>query len=157
MLLTAGIYRLDVDIDRTREFYASAPLSLGCDCAGCRNFEKAVSAMPGAARSLLTQLGIDPGKPAEISVLHSPDGKTTCYDGFYHICGTILKGREPFAQTGPKRFALKPEYLLEPEKSCSAYIQESCALVKKDFPRPVFQLNISFPLPWVLEEPNPYI
>ena len=91
-----------------------------------------------------------------MSVLFSPDGSKTFYDGFFHICGTILKGNDPWIQTGPKSRRLDPDYLIDLTADSSAYIIGDCGLVDAAFPRPVIQLHISFALPWVLDEPNPY-
>lgn len=155
MLMEIGRYRLDVDTKRTEAYYAALN-GIGCDCAGCRNYEAAVSRLADPVQSFLRRFGIDPGSPIEMSVLHSPDGNRTLYDGFFHICGTILEGNDPWIQTGPKSFRLKEDYLIDLGDDSSAYFAEKCALVDAAFPRPVFQLHISFSLPWLLQEPNPY-
>lgn len=155
MLLEIGPYRLDVDVEKTRAFYAGQD-GTGCDCAGCRNYQKAVPALAEPVQAFLMQFGIDPGKPAEMSAVHSPDGRETLYDGFFHICGTFLSSVDLWIQTEPKRFDLKPEYRINLDSVDCAYITKDCALVNQAFPRPVIQLNITFSLPWVLEEPNPY-
>ena len=39
-----GGYRLQVDVEATRAYYAGHPLSwITCECAGCRNFQTAVT------------------------------------------------------------------------------------------------------------------
>jgi len=78
-------YILDIDIDRTRRFYETADDSLGCDCAGCRNFCKAYPLIPEAVQDFFQQLGVDIGKPAEMTAYVSHDGNLTLYGGFYHI------------------------------------------------------------------------
>lgn len=155
MIFQIGIYRLEVDVERTNAYYATRS-GIGCDCAGCRNYEKALPKLAPPIQSFLRQFGIDPGSPIEMSVTHSPDGSQTFYDGFFHICGRILSGTDPWIQTGPKNYMLNPDYLIGLDADSSAYILERCALVDAAFPRPVIQLHISFALPWLLDEPNPY-
>lgn len=155
MLLECGIYRLDVDTERTKAYYATLD-GVGCDCSGCRNYEKAISALAVPVQSFLHQFGIDPRNPIEMSILYSPDANKTFYDGFFHICGSILEGKDLLIQTGAKTYKLNPDYLIDLDADSSAYFTDMCGLVDDVFPRPVMQLHISFALPWVLEEANPY-
>ena len=155
MLFERGVYVIEHDPERTKDFYARAADTL-CDCAGCRNFRASVSRMPEELRDFLEQFGIDPAKPAEMSAVHAPDPGRIFYDGFYHLCGELLEGPEPFIQTGPKNFRLDQNYLL-PVGEGSVWFGAKCALVDPDFPRPVLQLELSFYQPWVLEEENPYL
>lgn len=155
MVFEIGNYCLNVDVERTKAYYSMLN-GTGCDCAGCRNYQMALPKLAESIYCFLNQFGIDPGTPIEMSVLHSPDGKKTVYDGFFHICGTILAGTDPWIQTGPKSRQLNQSYLIAVSSDCSAYFINECALVDPSFPRPVIQLHISFVLPWLLDEPNPY-
>lgn len=156
MIFEFGEYKLDIDIDRTRRFYETTDDSLGCDCAGCRNFRKAYPLIPDAVQGFFRQLGVDIGKPAEMTAYNSFDGNETNYDGFYHICGTILAGKDPWLQVGERAYQLDEQYALKLTEDYSVFFTEKCALVDKDFPAPVIQLEIQSNIPWVLEEPNPY-
>lgn len=41
MVFEIGKYTLDIDVDKTREFYIRAQkITEGCDCQGCRNYTK---------------------------------------------------------------------------------------------------------------------
>ena len=154
MIFERGVYGIEHDPERTGGFYAQAP-ETDCTCAGCRNFRAAVSRMPGELRAFLEQFGIDPAKPAEMSAVHAPDAGRIYYDGFYHLCGELREGTEPFIQTGPKHFKLDERYLI-PVGEHSLWFRADCALVSPDFPRPAVQVEVGFHLPWVLEEENPY-
>lgn len=156
MIFEIGVYLLDIDVERTRAFYEHDQW-FGCGCAGCRNYEKAIALLPDKTKSFLGQFGIDPGKPAEMSVLYSPDGKTTVYNGFFHICGSLIEGNDPWIQTGAKSFCLKEAYEICVDEDCSAHIVEECGLLEDSFPRPAVQLDVTFSLPWLLGEPNPYV
>ena len=154
MIFQEGVYLIEHDPDRTRDFYARASDTL-CDCSGCRNFRAAVSQMPEALRSFLEQFGIDPAKPAEMSVLCTVTKDKLCYDGFYHLCGEIREGTEPFIQTGERSFQLDQRYVITLDE-VQLWFRPDCALMDPDFPRPAIQLEVIFNLPWVLEEENTY-
>ena len=154
MIFQEGVYLIEHDPDRTRDFYARASDTL-CDCSGCRNFRAAVSQMPEALRSFLEQFGIDPAKPAEMSVLCSVTKDKLCYNGFYHLCGQLREGTEPFIQTGERSFQLDQRYVITLDE-VQLWFRPDCALMDPDFPRPAIQLEVIFNLPWVLVEENTY-
>ena len=156
MVFESGVYRLDIDVDRTRHFYQKSEDYYPCDCAGCRNFSKAHPFFSEAVQQFFEQLGINSGKPAEITAYNSYDGNMTYYDGFYHICGVILAGKEPWLQIDERAYRLKEEYTLKLSDDFSVFFTEKCGLVEEDFPTPVIQMEVQCNLPWVLNEPNPY-
>ena len=155
MIFERGVYGIEHDPERTRDFYAQAPDTL-CDCAGCRNFRAAVSRMSGEMRSFLEQFGIDPAKPAEMSVVYAPAKDALCYNGFYHFCGEIREGREAYIQTGERSFALDQRYIISTGEGEQAWFLTQCALLEPGFPRPAAQVEVFFNLPWVLDEENTY-
>ena len=158
MIFQQGVYVIDHDPDRTREFYAQAPDTC-CDCSGCRNFRAAQAHFPQALRTFLEQFGIDPKKPAEMSVLYAPETDTVLYNGFYHFCGEIREGREAYIQTGERSFALDQRYIIsmgDPGDNEQVWFRPDCALLDVDFPRPAAQVEVFFNLPWVLDEENTY-
>ena len=150
-----GIYELEVDAERTRKFYHRNG-GISCDCDGCQNFTKAISQLPDPVKAFLDQFGIDPAKPAELSAIYAPSDDTVFYDGFYHICGTILQGTEPYIQIGEKHFQLDTKYSIELDAENSVFFSNDVHLLDDNFPKPVFQMNVFFTLPWVLPKPNPY-
>lgn len=154
MIFEQGVYVIEHAPERTREFYARDP-GVVCNCAGCRNFNAAIGRLPVELRVFLEQFGIDPAKPAEMSAVYAPDAGRIYYDGFYHLCGELREGTEPFIQTGPKHFKLDERYLI-PVGEYSLWFRADCALVSPDIPRPVVQVDVGFHLPWVLEEENTY-
>jgi hypothetical protein len=80
----------------------------------------------------------------------------TFYDGFYHLCGTILAGKNPIRQIDAHAYELDKQYALKLTDDFSVFFTERCALVEPNVPRPVIQMEIQCNIPWVLEEPNPY-
>ena len=105
MIFESGVYQMDIDVERTQHFYANEDFEF-CTCAGCRNFSKAYHLFPEAVQQFFRKFGIDIGKPAEITAYNSSDGNLTFYDGFYHICGTILAGKDPWLQVGERAYQL---------------------------------------------------
>lgn len=148
-------YLIDVDEVRTGAYYARLKHE-GCTCSGCRNFYAAVSRMEPALRAFLEQFGIDPAKPAEMSALCATDANTICYNGWYHLCGQILRGAEPFEQIAPKRFQLRKEAQFRLSEDSLLHFTLDCHLLDADFPQPAAQVEVTFSLPWVLDEENTY-
>lgn len=155
MIFEVGKYKLDINIARTRKFYENEAYE-SCDCDGCRNFAQAYSMIPDTVQAFFQQFGIDLGKPAEMTAYVSHDGNMTLYGGFYHICGTILDGPEPFIQVAKRHFQLDEEATIRFSSDYFVYFTNECSLVEKDFPSPVIQLEMQGSLPWVLDVPNPY-
>lgn len=154
-VIDIGIYRLDIDAAQTAGFYSHAE-GIGCDCDGCRNFGRAVQFLPPPVREFLRQFGIDPQKPAEVYVNYAPSQDTVSYGGFYHACGTILRGTDPWIQIDKNHFRLDQQYRIDLCDDFSVFITDQIDLPEDDFPAPVLQIEIEFILPWVLKEPNPY-
>ena len=132
MIFQQGVYVIDHDPERTRECYAQAP-ETDCGCSGCRNFRAAIDRFPQALRTFLEQFGIDPAKPAEMSVLYAPATDEVLYNGFYHFCGEIREGREAWIQTGERSFQLDQRYIIHLGDE-DLWFRADCALMarKKD-------------------------
>lgn len=149
--LTFGNYRLSVDVEKTRSYYAAHPLPwITCDCAGCRNFVQAVRGLPRPVKDFFKALGLDPGKPGELC-FYSGTPETVSGGGWYHLAGTILAGA---GQPGDREAF--PAGWYELDRNFSVAFKTTCDLLPEDFPRPCFQMECSHGLPWLLEEKNPY-
>ena len=156
MIFEQGVYRLDVDVERTGAFYEAEP-GITCDCAGCRNFAALSERMPARIAGFLRRFGLDSMKPAEMSAVYAPDRHSVFYDGWYHICGRILEGTDSMEQVGPKQWKTKEEYFLPlDDNGGTVLFQAKRDLLSAGFPEPVIQVNVMCVLPWVLEEENPY-
>ena len=156
MIFDIGLHQLDIDVERTAEFYKRGNGIL-CDCDGCRNYEQAVGMLPAPARQFLHQFGIDPAKPAEVYVNYAPSSETLHYGGFYHLCGTILKGGEPWVKMGDRSYQLDDRYRIGLCETCFAFFTREVSIPDDDFPKPIIQMEIEFILPWVLNKPNSYL
>ena len=100
MIFQFGEYKIDVDVEKTRQFYDRAKtVSEGCQCDGCLNFERAVDKLPLNIRDFFSALGVDMKKICECYVYCAKDENTLYYGGFCHICGTLLSGKSAWKPT----------------------------------------------------------
>ena len=91
MLFEFGRYIVDVDLEKTKEFYdsdQSVPTNEACSCDRCQRFPKAILSSSNAVLDFLHCLGIDPTKAGEVIGSSSDD-----YWGWYHVVGTLIEGR----------------------------------------------------------------
>ncbi len=156
MIVKIGVYVLDIDEKRTKAYY-EAQNGEDCDCAGCRNFRKAICHLHPSIKSFFAMFDLSPEPPTNLSPIHAPDRKELFYNAVYSICGTILEGKEPYIQVGENKFQENPEYdiVFDDHESYATFTEEKGTL-DPDFPRPLFDLNLCFTLPWLLDEECPY-
>ena len=148
MIFTFGNTVLDVDVEKTRDYYESALARTPgkkCSCAGCQNFDSAILRAPEAVQVFLRSLGIDPQKPCEVfGLAGEPEGDGTyLYGGWYHAVGSVVKGED------------SPEKLYKPAKDFDFTVgfsdnREKMGYVTKGFPTPVLELSVSARLHWLL-------
>lgn len=159
-----GQFEIDVDVDKTREFYRNAELiSEGCECPGCRNYEKAVDFLPNEVTSFFDSLGVDMKKAAEVwATMANPDG-SVLYSGFYHLCGELLSCENNQAEMpmdkrrkGLSHWDVSRNYSLTKNYDISVF-DECGSLIEEDFPLPVLEIEIDADIPWVLNEENIYV
>ena len=152
MLLQLGPYKLDIDVEKTREANKQViSTNFDCPCGACQNFTPAILLSDRNVLSFLDQLGLDPRKPSEIWENLTQNGLVE-YGGFYHLIGSINEVSEPeFFQKSKKVMVFNPERLIKISKSFSVSFSDDCSLVPKSYPDPVFQMNIACGLPWVLD------
>ena len=148
-------YKLDIDVEKNKKFYKNAEnITDGCSCDGCCNYFFATELFPKEVKDFFDKLGIDCKKATEIMVWCSEDnGKYLYYGGFYHLCGSILSGEDYWKDDGtinmPQLYHISDGY--------SVGFSRQTALLEKDFPHPVIQMEIDFhKVPWVLENINSY-
>ena len=159
MIFRFSNFVLDVDVDRTRAFYAREDVettSEKCVCAGCRNYDKAILQAPAAVLAFLESLGIDPRKPAEaFDVMGGLDENgNVWYNGFYHVCGTRLEGEDAWVHTSENSMHLDGDRMYAVDEAFKVSFEEQVVLLHEGFPTPVLQMEIDARLPWVL--PTPY-
>ncbi len=91
MIFNFGRYTIDVDVEKTRAFYASdfsVATNEVCSCDCCQRFPDAIMSCSSTVVNFLNSLGIDPRKPGEVF-----GSEKDSYNGWYHIVGTLLNGK----------------------------------------------------------------
>ena len=157
MIVEFEHYRLDIDVERTRQFYKTAPLSSAtCSCSGCRNYEKAIDLLPQAVLSFFEKLGIEMKKIREVCVHCVNADDAIFYGGFYHLCGKLLEGESAWIPLNENLFRFDEDKLFRITNDFGVSFQNDCDLLESDFPLPAIQLEISADMPWVLSERNDY-
>ena len=153
-----GPYRVDVNVEKTREFYKNANLiSEECSCDRCLNFEEAASHLSTAIISFFEKLGIDIRKACEVYVFGSKDDSTLLYGGIYHICGIILSGESAWVLAGIHGSQWAEELAFSITEDFHISLDKSNVMLEEGFPLPAFQLDILANIPWVLMKENTYI
>jgi len=149
--IVAG-WQIEFDKEATRAAYAKLPNDIGCTCHTCRNFLKVAPTLPNAVFRFFGELGIDLLKPPEVYENYYKDGQVF-YGGFYHIVGNYLSGDDvwqPVAQD-PSHQVVTEMYHVADDFDIG--FTHNVAVVPEGFPEPVLQMEVSFTLPWVLDEP----
>jgi len=157
MIFKFSQWVVDIDVNKTREFYNNASLvSEGCSCVGCRNYEKAIGFISQNVLSFFSQFGIDMKKICEVYVNYTRDDDLIFYGGFYHICGKIISGENAWISTSQNTKHLDEDRGYSVTKDFTVLFQNECDLLEDNFPAPAIQLEILANIPWVLEEKNDY-
>lgn len=168
-LLSLGPYRMRVDVEKTRAWYRSFREHYSgqywCDCSGCRNMELAFHDLPEEVSAFFSSLGVDPLFPAHTSPIFgeqiAPDASNFFCDAWYHIAGELLEG-DTMAPVKNRDGTIDgyrnvSGESVEIEKDWDVSFKKECFFLKKDFPRPCFQMQVYCTIPWLLDEPNPFI
>lgn len=138
---TFGNYRLLVDVEKTRAWYAAhGEIAGGCSCAYCRNFAAAIQTVLPEIKAFFDDLGLDIRKPREAIAWGPGVGGLNPYEGLYHLAGAVR------GESGSE---------IELAEGFQVNFDEDCDLLPENFPRPCFQCNVSMRLPWLLKEPKP--
>ncbi len=147
MIFEFGPCRIDVDVERTRRWYETAPtLSRCCDCDGCVNYERAADLFPERVTAFFAALGADVKKPTEVYVNCTNKDGSLWYGGWYHLCGMVLA---------------EADWLFEAEGAPFGSRGFQIGLggggpIAREFPRPAITLDLWADIPWVLEKENTY-
>ena len=90
MIFQLGRYTVDVDVEKTKDFYSSdfsVASNEACSCDCCQHFPDEIMSCSSVVVDFLNNLGIDPRKPGEVF------GEKYSCSGWYHVVGTLLSGR----------------------------------------------------------------
>jgi hypothetical protein len=145
-----GRWSIRFDPELTRELYAKTA-GISCECADCLNFRAAGDlAFSPAFIHLLRQLGVEPGKPAELCHCGN-SGESMPTQGWFHIVGFLESGRDAWQQTGENTHSLDPEPFPGIK---SIGLTARLSQVPKPFEGlPLVQLEFETTVPWVTAAP----
>lgn len=141
-----GGRRFMVDRDTTARAYqlAEGGGSETCVCNGCRNFRIARDRVfPADFLALLSDLGIDPRKDAEVVHYGANEPGMHMYDGWFHFLGTLAgNGASERVQLGD---------------GFSVWLTDDYAPGLKSLAgQPSVQVSFwTESVPWMLDEPEP--
>ena len=148
MVFKFGRFVVDIDVDKTKDFYEQSKQTLteGCECIGCQNFVKASEKFSPEIHSFFSQLGVDICKAPDMSAMYGErERQILHYCGFYHLCGTIIDSVDTHGADDLEMHAVTPD--------CHIYFNDQwCALVEQGFPAPIIQMEVEIEVPWILEE-----
>ena len=156
MIFDFGMYVIDIDVEKTAAYHQKDS-RITCDCLGCRNFDGAVRKLPLEILGFFEKLGVDPAKPEVLSIDYAPSKETMAYSGFYYLCGTVMKGEDPWKQVGAGAFQLDEKCLLPMGQDFAVYFAAPRhGIVDPDFPKPILELQFICTLPWTMEQLHHY-
>ncbi len=144
MIFEFGKYIIDVDIEKTREFYRS--YTYGCTCGGCKNFKEFAEICSDELKNWFNMLGLEVGKPSEVFVNNEEDDNKLFYGGWWHLCGKVIKtDRHTEALENGYNAIVSEGYAVTEDFEVSFH--DECHCVPKDFPLPRIQMEISAKIP----------
>ncbi len=154
MIFDFGKFRVDVDVERTREFYTNKAKTVleDCGCESCRNYYEAIQKSSDRVKSFFDSLGIDPQKSPEATWLATNENGIAYYSVIFHVVGTIVDSVDTYKPNGPNGWILIPENLYEIDENFKVGFTSMIVLIEKDFPKPCIQLEIDAHLPWVIDQ-----
>lgn len=157
MLFEIGNYILDIDIERTRDFYNQAQsLTDGCNCQGCRNYAAWAATLSEEPKYILERMGVQLEKTPEVYVNCPNDDGSLFYGGFYHLCGKIIRGNNPWKEIAENVRIFNEDAFVSLADDFKVAFTEDVALLEKGFPNPVIQMEIVANIPFVLSEKCAY-
>ena len=153
MLFELGCYVLDIDVERTKAFYARAEMiTAGCKCQGCRNYEQWATSLSSEPKCVLERMGVLLEKTPEMYVNGPNHDGTLFYGGFYHLCGTIVRGKDSLTDIEVNKNAFDEGAFVSLTKDFKVAFTDNIALLEKEFPTPVIQMEVLANIPFVLTE-----
>ena len=141
MIFTLGEYILDIDVEKTKDFYRDYVYE--CNCDACVNYKLAATDTFPDVSKLFDQFGLDISKPSEVYDMDSENNILFC-GGWYHISGKIIK--DTASKSNEDMCLLNDNFRIG--------FSTECTLLEKNFPTPCFQMYIYAHLPWKLDKEN---
>jgi len=144
MRIEIGRVTLDIDVERTRAFYADYPFN-DCGCAECLWFREYAPRFDPSVHEFLRSLGIADVRQA-IEVYHFDEDEHRCYsNGWFHVCGEIVENGNTVTTSVDKRgmeaVRIDAEWMKIGRGFSVGVVQEDVDLMPDGFPLPAVQLE----------------
>ena len=159
MIFNLNGFIIGVDVDRTRRFYSKLDeITSSCSCDNCRNYLLATEDFPREVLEFFNKLGVDVRKAPEVyKIFGCPEENCVYYNGFYHICGELIKDRRKenihdFTDEGATILTDDDYYSISDDYS--VHFVDDIDLPEEELSLPAFQMEITFSkVPWKLNKP----
>ena len=144
MIVKIGRVTLDIDLERTRAFYADFPFN-DCGCRDCRWFREYAPRFDASVHEFLRSLGIADVRQA-IEVYHFDEDEPWCYsDGWFHLCGKIIENGNTIDSSMDERGCeithVRAEWLKIGKDFSIAVMTDDVDLLPESFPLPAVQIE----------------
>ncbi|MDF2566833.1 MAG: hypothetical protein K0R90_289 [Oscillospiraceae bacterium] len=150
MRIKTSKYILEVDYEKTKEYYTNAQ-QYECECIYCKNYIAAASGLPKETKEFLEILGIDYMKIALVSKLYADENKVS-YDCYCRIAGWIMSNHAVEKRTQDNRVYYVRVVEEIAEMGIFFHDDRNIFYDCHDFPDPCFEMNFKVFLPWKLEK-----
>lgn len=153
MIFEFGNFCVDVDVERTKEFYNKFGKTVieDCGCINCRNYHEAILRVPYKVNDFFNCLGIDPQKSPEATYWYTDENGIAHYSLYFYIVGTLVNSAEIYRPDGNGAFEQITDNFYEIDTGFKVGFISRTDFVANDFPMPCVQLEINAHLPWVLD------
>ena len=161
MTLDFENFSVEIDAEATRRAYEGVHrVGEGCDCAGCRNFALAIGDGLGeGGRRFFASVGIDdPAQATESYVNFVQRDGTLCYGGWYHLFGRIERRVDTVPDVTTAEWG--EASVLHVGSRLDVSFRDGDGIIGRDAAfgdAAIVQMDLYADVPWVLDEPNPYL
>ena len=151
-----GRWQISCDAESARKAYASVATGgpEECGCETCLNFVAArAQTYPAQVLAVFKKLGISAKREVEVYHMARLSSGRHLYGGWFHAVGSILSGSDAAKQVAENLW--QPD-LEEANENFSLGFTSHLALVRGAFTGlPLFQLEFTAKVPWVLSSTEP--
>jgi hypothetical protein len=153
--IVIGEWEIEYDRNKTIDAYnKSETLTEDCNCISCQNYYNASCNLNNNIIKFFENFGININKPAEIYDVGLYENGKILYNGFYHIIGTIIKGKDVWENIASEEenetYHIENMYKVAEDFEVGFTYQT--ALINKNFIGKVIQMEISLWVPWIMDD-----
>lgn len=134
---------LEVDVDKTKEFYHKDNELYGC--LTCKNYMEASKHLSSPVLEVFSMLGIISSKPSHLSENGEMEDRLHLYIGSYHIVGKLVEGEyctdSEWVETNTARI-----------QNFTFGFNKELMFVPDELRGPILQLDFEARIPWLLHE-----